>query len=134
MALILRQLAILLALALAPALVSAGLQLQWRRVEPLAPGEVRAATARLWGEHVLWVDARELSRFNTGHAPGAVRLTLEEWETLVPAFFAAWDAEKTIVIYGEAGWAEAALAERMREELKVQRIYTLQGGWSAWEN
>ncbi len=139
MALILRQLAILLTLALAPALVSAGLQLQWRSVdplavEPLAPGEVRAAAARLWGEHALWVDTREMSRFNAGHVPGAVRLTIEEWEALVPAFFEAWDAEKTIVIYGDAGPVQPALAERMRAELKLQSVYTLHGGWSAWKN
>ena len=131
----LRQLALVLALALVPALVSGAWQLQWRAQEPLAPGEVRLATARLWGDKVQWVDARPRARYERTHIPGALLLNEDEWDKLVGSFLDAWDADKTLIVYCEGGSCEAsqAVAERIRTELKIGGVYVLKGGWAAWE-
>ena len=72
----LRQAMALLALALLPAIVSGALQLRWNDAEPLAPGEVRAATVREWGSKVQWVDARPRDKFEAGHIEGALLVPL----------------------------------------------------------
>ena len=131
----LRQLALVLALALVPALVSGAFQLQWRKQEPLAPGEVRLATARMWGDQVQWVDARSRTKYERTHIPGALLLNEDEWEKLVGPFLDAWDADKTLIVYCDGGSCETsqAVAERIRTELKIGGVYVLQGGWAAWE-
>ena len=130
-----RQLALVLALALVPALVSGAWQLRWRAEQPLAPGEVRVATARRWGDNVQWVDARPRARYERTHIPGALLLNEEEWDKLVGPFLDAWDADKTLIVYCEGGSCDAsqAVAGRIRTELKIGGVYVLKGGWAAWE-
>ena len=130
-----RQLALVLALALVPALVSGAWQLRWRAEQPLAPGEVRVATARMWGDNVQWVDARPRARYERTHIPGALLLNEEEWDKLVGPFLDAWDADKTLIVYCEGGSCDAsqAVAGRIRTELKIGGVYVLKGGWAAWE-
>lgn len=130
----LRQLGLLLGLALLPALVSGALQLQWNGQPPLAPGEVRLATAQMWGDQVQWVDARARTKFERSHIPGALLLNEDEWNTLIAPFLDAWDPDKTIVVYCDGGTCEASqkVAERIRTELKIGNVYVLKGGWSAW--
>lgn len=130
-----RQLALVLALALLPALVSGAIQLKWNKEEPLAPGEVRLATARMWGDSVQWVDARSRAKYERTHIPGALLLNEDEWSKLVGPFLDAWDADKTLVVYCDGGSCDAghAVAERIRSELKIGGVYVLKGGWAAWQ-
>ncbi len=130
----LRQAAALLALALLPALVSGALQLRWNAVEELAPGEVRAATVREWGDKVQWVDARPRDKFEAGHLDGALLLNEDEWSKLVPAFLDAWDPDRPVVVYCDGGSCEAshAVARRLRAELKIGDVHVLKGGLTTW--
>ena len=131
----LRQLAVLLGLALLPALVSGALQLQWNAQPPLAPGEIHLATAQMWGDQVQWVDARPRAKFEHAHIPGALLLNEDEWDTLIAPFLDAWNPDKTIVVYCDGGSCEAShkVAERIRTDLKIGNVYVLTGGWSAWQ-
>ena len=129
----LRQLAALLALALAPALVSGVVQLQ-RTGPPLVEDEAAPRLVKSWGEKVLWVDARPRAKFEAGHIPGAVLLNEDEWDRLVPAFLDAWEPERMVVVYCDSGSCEAshAVARRLRADLKLENVRVLQGGWKAW--
>ena len=129
-----RQLAVLLGLALLPAIVSGALQLRWHAQEPLAPGEVHAATAQTWGDQVQWVDARSRAKFEHAHIPGALLLNEDEWDTLIAPFLDAWDPDKTIIVYCDGGSCEAShkVAERLRADLKIGNVHVLKGGWGAW--
>jgi rhodanese-related sulfurtransferase len=128
----------LVLLALIPALSSAVCHLQWHRDLPLQPGEVSPATARLWlksaAAELLWVDSRSLSLYQKGHIPGALPFPPDEWNTRLPELFAAWTAEKTVLVYGEttSDPQPHLLAERLRQEAKIDRVYELQGGWQRW--
>jgi rhodanese-related sulfurtransferase len=125
-------------LALIPALGSAVWQTRWHRDLPLQPGEISSATARLWfksaAAELLWVDSRSLSLYRKGHIPGALPFPAEEWDTRIPELFAAWTAEKTVLVYGEntSDPQPRLLAERLRKEAKIDRVYELQGGWQRW--
>lgn len=129
-----REAAALLAFALLPALVSGAVQLQWRGTEPLAKDEVTLATVEVWNKPVQWVDARPRAKFDAGHAPGAVLLNEDEWNALVPAFLDAWEPGKPIVVYCDGGACDAshAVAKRLREELQLEDVWILKGGWDAW--
>jgi rhodanese-related sulfurtransferase len=132
----LRQLAVLLAIAIVPALVS-GVLRRGEKQEILQPDEVLAATARGWGDKVQWVDARTRKRFEQEHIPGAILLNEDEWGKLIASFLNEWDPDKTIVVYCDGGGCEAskAVAERLRTDLKLEnRIFVLKGGWSAWKH
>ena len=130
-----RQVGLLLLLAAIPSAISAAVQLQKVTEPPLAAGEVRLKTAQGWGAKVLWVDAREQKRFDAEHIPEAIRLTADEWETLVPAFLDRWDDEKLVVVYCDGGGCEAshAVAAKLEAELQIKDVFVLQGGFPAWQ-
>ena len=130
-----RQLALVLALALLPALVSGAWQLGWKKEEPLAAGEVRLATAREWGERVQWVDARSRAKFERTRIPGALLLNEDEWDKLVGPFLDAWDADKTLVVYCDGGSCEAShqVAARLRKDLMIGGVLVLKGGFAEWQ-
>ena len=134
----LQQAFLIAALALLPALVCGSIRVRFNSAkppEPLALGEVRAATAREWGDQVQWVDARPKARFDAGHIPGAILLNLEQWPDLIGSFLDAWEPDKTVVVYCDGGDCDAsrAVADRLRDDYQVKAIYVLKGGWPAWQ-
>lgn len=130
----LRQAALLLALALLPAIVSGALQLGWKDSQPLAEGEVRAETVREWGDKVQWVDARSRDKYEAGHIKGAILLNEEEWNSLARAFINDWDPDRPVVVYCDGGSCELshAVARRLRDEFKIENVHVLKGGITAW--
>jgi rhodanese-related sulfurtransferase len=128
-----RQLAALLALALIPALVSGLIQLK-RTGPPMIEDEVAPSLVQSWGDKVQWVDARPRAKFDAGHIPGAALLNEDEWDRLVPAFLDAWEPEKIVVVYCDGGSCDAshAVAQRLRDDLKLENVHVLKGGWKAW--
>jgi len=131
---ILREAAALLALTLLPALVSGAVQLKWRGTEPLAKDEITLATVESWNRPVQWVDARPRAKFEKQHIPEAVPLNEDEWNALVPAFLDGWEPGRPIVVYCDGGACDAshAVAKRLREELQLEDVWVLKGGWDAW--
>lgn len=127
-----RQLLALLALALVPAIVAGALQLKGNHPDPVP--QVDAATARSWGDRVLWVDARSRHEFEQDHIKGAVLLNEDEWNALVAAFLNEWDPDKPIVVYCDGGACQASktVANRLLNELQLDNIHVLKGGWKSW--
>lgn len=131
----LRQFALLLALALPPAIVSGAIQLRYQKPEPLGENEVTLASALSWGDKVLWVDARPRPKFDREHIPGAVLLNEDEWVRLVGPFLDEWEPGKNVVIYCDSASCDAshAVAKRIKDELQLDSpIWVLHGGWDAW--
>jgi len=135
---VLRQSALLLALALLPAAVQA-LYLRERIPWQSRVAEsdlVEVETARAWGANVIWVDARPVDEFERDHVPGAVSLNEDRWSEALPQFLANdWSPEKKIVVYCSAASCNLAedVARRLRAEAKLPNdIRILKGGWEAW--
>jgi len=131
----LRQFAIALGIALLPALVSGAIQLKWNAEVPPKKDEVTISMVHNnWADHVLWVDARTRAKYDHAHIPDAVLLNEDEWNSLVAKFLDAWDPDVPVVVYCDGGSCDAshAIAERMRSELKIEKVYVLKGGWGAW--
>jgi len=97
------------------------------------PGEVHVREAKQWKDSALWVDARSDSKFQRRHLPGAIHLGAENWEESIPAFLDAWGPDKTVVVYGDnEGDAASSVAHRLREELKIDKVWILHGGIDEW--
>jgi rhodanese-related sulfurtransferase len=95
----------------------------------LAPGDARTLPSR-----ILWVDARKRSDYLAAHIRGAVLLNEEQWNTLLPAFLDRWQPGVMVVVYCDDRncGGSFAVARRLQRELRLDRIYTLKGGWIEW--
>lgn len=135
---LLRQSAVLVALALLPAALQALYlrdKIPWQ--SRVAESDfVEVQTARSWGANVIWVDARPSAEFDRDHVPGAVSLNEDRWGEALSQFLAKdWVPEKKIVVYCSAASCNLAedVARRLREEAKLpNEIRILKGGWEAW--
>lgn len=135
---LLRQSAVLLAIALIPGAVEAIYlrdKVPWQ--SRVAESDfVEVEMARSWGANVLWVDARPAAEFERGHVPDAVSLNEDRWSEALPQFLAKdWSPDKKIVVYCSAASCNLAedVARRLREEAKLPNdIRILKGGWEAW--
>jgi rhodanese-related sulfurtransferase len=133
---LLRQICILVALALAPGIGQAVYfrhKISWQSSIP--PSElVTVDQARTWGENVIWVDARPDDEFARDHVPGALLLNEDRWNELLPQFLAAWSPGKKVVVYCSAQSCDLAreVAERLRKEAQVADVFVLEGGWEDW--
>ena len=127
-----RQICALLLLALVPA-VAAGF------FHPKKPAwqsdEIPLATAQSWGERTLWIDARPAGDYAQAHIPGALPLTEDAWNDLLPVVLDAWTPERAIVVYCSSLSCATSheVARRLRGEVELPRVYVLAGGWEAWE-
>ena len=136
---LLRQSALLIALALLPAVVQA---LYLREKIPwqsrVAESDfVDVETARGWGGNVIWVDARRSEEFERDHVPAAVSLSEDRWDEGLSQFLGTqWSPEKKIVVYCSAASCNLAedVARRLRDQAKLpNEIRILKGGWEAWQ-
>lgn len=129
----LREAGLLLLLAAIPATVMGVWQLKTKKEEALEPGEVLVAEAKRWATEKVWVDARSRAKFERKKVPGAVLLNSEEWDELVPKFLDAWAPDKAVIVYGDReSDAAATIALRLREELKIENVWVLHGGFDEW--
>ncbi len=132
-----RQVLFLLGIAFLPAI---GQALYYRNTAswhepPADSAPVTVAEAKQWGETALWIDARAEAEFDKAHVPGAMRLTEDDWDTLLPAVLAAWSPERKVVVYCSRVTCNLSheVAERLRHEVALKNVYVLQGGWEEWE-
>lgn len=80
---------------------------------------------------VFWVDARSDEDFARAHLEGAVLLNEERWEDLLIGFLDRWSPSATTVVYcsSQSCMRSHEVAERLREELGIEAIFALEGGW-----
>jgi len=131
-----RQVLILLALALAPGVGEAVYfrhKISWRSAIP--PSElVTGDRARTWGGNVIWVDARPDEEFARDHVPGALSLNEDRWNELLPQFLAVWSPGTKVVVYCSSLSCNTSreVARRLRREAQLPDVFVLEGGWEAW--
>lgn len=114
-------------------------------LHPRAPDYQASTAARspfaiTWDEAsvfpaVLWIDARSAEDFAQGHAPAAILLNEDIWNTGLDEVIMRWSPEEPIIVYCDAAACRAseAVALRLRRELGADNIYYLEGGWQTWQ-
>jgi rhodanese-related sulfurtransferase len=131
-----RQIFILVALALAPGIGQAVYfqnKISWK--SPIPPSELATVNqARTWGENVIWVDARPDDEFALDHVPGSISLNEDRWNELLPKFLAVWSPGKKIVVYCSSLSCNVSreVAKRLRKEAQLPDVFVLEGGWEEW--
>jgi rhodanese-related sulfurtransferase len=132
-----RQILYLLLLPILPALAVLSLHPQPPAWNPMAlgEGEVDLSIVRDWTDSILWVDARDVTAYEQGHIPGAIHLYEGNFDEQIHVLLDAWHPDMRVVVYcdsRECG-ASSSLANRLREEFQMDRVYVLKGGWSTWK-
>jgi len=106
----------------------------WDPWEPeegaLSLDEVQAITGP-----VLWIDARSEDEFFSGHIPGAILVSEDDWEGGLGRLFEVWEPEQVLIVYcgAEACMSSRVVMRRLREDLQEENIYYLKGGWFVWQ-
>ncbi len=97
--------------------------------------EIELASA-LELEGAVWVDARVDQDFESAHLPGALLLNEENWEFGFAPLLDVWVPGAPIVVYcsSESCLRSHHVAQRLRDELGVDDVYSLKGGWEALQN
>jgi rhodanese-related sulfurtransferase len=126
-----RQLVVLMIIAVIPALCLARWQAVKMENNSLGSGEIAPADARRFpADTVQFVDARSLDDYARGHRPGAVLLNAAGWGALIAGFYDAWEPGKKVIVYGRARSDEAAtVAHRLRTESGLDQVFVLKGIW-----
>ena len=91
---------------------------------------VSAINARaLWGDSIVWVDARPRELGQRAPLAGALPLSMDDWDAQSPAVRAAMGPDKRIVVYCDCLDAalSAAVARRLQLETGNDYIYVLAG-------
>lgn len=129
-----KQFSLVLLLALmgaAYSLLSGTAGLPWAEPE-IGPGEILAIDAKVIDP--IWVDVRNSEAFEEAHVPGAVHF--DEATGLLKIIELWLIQPRPIVVYcSDAGCGTSQkVAKTLRENLSDAEIYSLKGGWAAWQN
>lgn len=100
----------------------------------LAEGEVNLAIVAAWSEEPLWLDARSPEAYDTDHIPEAINLSLDAFDDQIVGFLDVWQPDQRIVIYCDSRQCGASkeVAQRLRDEMGIDNIFVLKGGWQEW--
>lgn len=130
-----RRIALLLTIPIAPAVGVAVLHPSGPPMQQpaLAPGEVRLEQVATWPEK-LWIDARTAEAYAEAHIPRALNLNEDAWDAQVPEVLMTWQPGVPVVVYCDSRTCDAshAVARRLREEMGLEEVYVLHGGWETW--
>jgi len=128
----LKQAALLMVLAMLPALLGAWLH---PRRPSWQSDEITVTGAQALGAKAIWVDARPSAEFEKAHVPGAISLNEDAWSELLPPLLDVWSPEKTVVVYCSSLSCHTSreVANRLKDEAGLSPVFVLQGGWEAWK-
>lgn len=94
-----------------------------------------ARTMQSSGSDILWIDARPLGSFESGHIPGALWMPPGHWPDEALRVLATGSRDRLVVVYCGGGTCHSAheTAERLARELKLTNLRILEGGYPAWK-
>ena len=105
----------------------------WKESE-LVTGEIQLENAQALD--VIWIDARSRTDYDAEHIPNAILLNDSNWEAGIQNLMNVWLIEsRPIVVYCSSKQCDSSkhIATRLREALPEAEVYSLKGGWEAWE-
>lgn len=116
------------ALALvAVSVFAAGLSVAARGWPPAPAAGVIAPPAMEPG--AVLVDARAAARYEAGHYKGALRVAKDNWDAGLEALFAKWQPGRPVVVYCDPDCHSAPEIARRLQELGVEPVRVLEGGF-----
>ena len=133
---LLRQSALLIGLALLPAVGQAVYyrdKVSWQT--PVAASEMVTLAQARNSADAIWIDARPQEEFEREHVPDALLLNEDRWNELLPQVLAVWAPEKRVIVYcsSDGCGSSREIAHRLRKEAGLTNVFVLEGGWEAWK-
>jgi rhodanese-related sulfurtransferase len=111
--------------------LSSGLMpLPWKEPE-LAAGEIRLKVL-----DVIWIDARSKMDYDSGHTSEAILINESNWDDGILNLMNVWLINaRPIVVYCSSAQCNSSkrIATQLRDALPEAEVYSLKGGWEAWE-
>ncbi|NDC74504.1 rhodanese-like domain-containing protein [bacterium] len=103
-------------------------------LDVLAEGEIALTDAMAVGDTALWIDARPETQYRAGRIGGALPLNEDDWNGQIQRVLEQWRPGRRVIVYCSSQQCQAShdVARRLREEMGMEEVYTLKGGWEAW--
>jgi rhodanese-related sulfurtransferase len=100
----------------------------------LAEGEVALEQLLDWEDDYILVDARAPEGYAAGHIPEAINLYAGTFDGQVMNLLDVWSPERSVIIYCDSRQCGASeeMAQRLREDFQMDKVYVLKGGWESW--
>ncbi len=85
---------------------------------------------------MVWIDARTLEQFDRDHMPDAVWCSEDDYETGLVNVLNAWNGEASLIVYCDSAACDASkmISDRLKQDLGVETVFVLHGGWDAWKS
>ncbi len=83
----------------------------------------------------LWIDARSQADYEQSHIPGAIPLSDKNWEEGFSRVVPMVRSDTVIIVYcsSQSCHSSEEAATRLKRELGIKSVYTLKGGFEAWQ-
>lgn len=107
--------------------------LPWEEAE-LKAGEIRLVDAQAL--EVIWIDTRAFEDYEQDHISDALFFDEGDWDAGLIRLMDVWLIQpRPIIVYcgSESCGTSNRIAERLRTALPDAEIYSLKGGWDAWQ-
>lgn len=105
----------------------------WNPIQ-LAEGEIDLQHLLNWeGEYIL-VDARTPENYEKAHIPEAINLYAGAFDEQILKLLDVWLPDRPVIIYCDSRQCGASeeLAQRLREDFQMNKVFVLKGGWESW--
>lgn len=103
------------------------------KVSVVGENEITWDEVQQWKGKVIWIDARSEKDFAKAHVDGALLLNQENWANLLwqhREVIEAIEGDRAVVYCDGSNCRRSSeVAERLRTELGLERVYVLKGGW-----
>ena len=105
----------------------------WNPME-LAEGEIRLEQLVNWEGPRILVDARTAESYWSGHIPDAIHVSAGEFDSQILSLLDVWSPEKSVIVYCDSRLCDASkeVAQRLREDFGMDKVFVLKGGWESW--
>ena len=105
----------------------------WSPME-LAEGEIVLEHLLKWEDDYILVDARAPEAYMSEHIPSAINLNAGEFDTQILNLLDGWSPDQSVIVYCDSRQCDASeeIADRLREDFQMERVFVLKGGWESW--
>lgn len=94
--------------------------------------EISCEQAASMLESATVVDVRELAEFEAGHLANAIHISRGMLEFSLASHPSLANVESPVIVYCKSG-GRAALAAQTLQSMGYQQVYSIAGGYDAWQ-
>ena len=100
----------------------------------LAEGEIELMYLLDWEGDYILVDARTSENYGVDHMPEAINLNAGEFDAQILNLLDIWSPDYSIIVYCDSRQCGASeeIANRLREDFQMEKVFVLKGGWESW--